>query len=69
LPVWVRAAAFIAKSGRVLLYGLCFTIAFHVRVVLYEEPRLLRSFGSVRGVSLASSAVASAVLTSGVRLA
>jgi protein-S-isoprenylcysteine O-methyltransferase Ste14 len=33
-------------SGRVGLYFALFALAFHARVLLYEEPRLLRSFGA-----------------------
>ncbi len=33
-------------SARVLLYGLSFAIAFHLRVLLYEEPHLLTVYGA-----------------------
>jgi len=32
-------------SGPVLVYAAAVAIAFHVRVLMYEEPRLSRSFG------------------------
>jgi protein-S-isoprenylcysteine O-methyltransferase Ste14 len=33
-------------SGRVALYGIFAALAFHARVLLYEEPVLMRSFGA-----------------------
>jgi protein-S-isoprenylcysteine O-methyltransferase Ste14 len=33
-------------SGRALFYGACVALAFHLRVVLVEEPKLGREFGT-----------------------
>jgi protein-S-isoprenylcysteine O-methyltransferase Ste14 len=33
-------------SARALLYGAFVALAFHLRVLLYEEPRLARDFGA-----------------------
>lgn len=34
------------ESGGVLVYGVLMAVAFHVRVVRFEEPALLRQFGA-----------------------
>ena len=34
------------RSDRVVAYGALVALAFHLRVILYEEPRLAREFGA-----------------------
>jgi protein-S-isoprenylcysteine O-methyltransferase Ste14 len=34
------------QSGWVFVYGACVALAFHLRVILFEEPALRRLFGS-----------------------
>jgi len=50
-PMYVGVVTMIAgeviffESGNILLYMLVVSLAFHLRVIYYEEPTLRRSFG------------------------
>ena len=41
----ILGQALVFHSGEVFLYGLAVAIAFHLFVLLYEEPRLLATYG------------------------
>jgi protein-S-isoprenylcysteine O-methyltransferase Ste14 len=38
--------AFVFGSTRLLIYGVCVWVAFHLFVVIYEEPKLRRTYGA-----------------------
>jgi protein-S-isoprenylcysteine O-methyltransferase Ste14 len=42
LMIWGQGAWW--RSGEVVIYGYCIAVMFHLRVLLYEEPWLARTF-------------------------
>lgn len=50
-PMYVGVAAsifgqaFLLNSTRLFIYGACLSLGFHLFVLLYEEPKLRRTFG------------------------